>query len=192
MNNHMRKRRSTGSSHRRRLTLTAGSAWASFEVPAVEDYPPIHSRQLEHEAAVSGDDLGKALTNVLLSVATESSKPVLTAVCLTLGESPEAAAADGFRLGWEAIPIKLPGDGQLLIPSRAVSALEHSQDRLRVSFGEVSLLTQLVKGTFPNYRQLIPPGTACLHRGRRGDGPGSQAGESGGPGGKRHRPPGLG
>lgn len=173
----------------RTLTFQANynQAQASFVVIAVEDYPPIPSMEPEHEVAVDGDGLLRALTSVLPCVATESSRPVLTAVCLTLGENPEVAGADGFRLGWEKLPGRLPGEGQLLIPARAVGALAHlwrhaekppelsalegpatlarakrlvrleyRQDRLKVSFGEVALLTQLIQGTYPNYRQLIP------------------------------------
>ena len=137
---------------------------------------------------MDGDALVRALTAVLPCAAgKDDTRPVLATVCLTLGESPQAAAADGFRLAWEPIPVKLPGEGNLLIPTGAVRALAHlwkhapkppqlngvadparlamakrlvrleySPDRLRVSFGEVSLLTQLVKGTFPDYRNLIP------------------------------------
>jgi len=169
-------------------TLTAGRTRATLAALPVEDYPPIRDFTPEHEVAVDGDALVRALTAVLSSAAAvDDKRPVLQTVCLTLGESPEAAAADGFRLAWEPIPVKLPGEGNLLIPTGTVRALAHlwkhapkppqlngvadparlamakrlvrleySPDRLRVSFGEVSLLTQLVTGTFPNYRNLIP------------------------------------
>jgi DNA polymerase-3 subunit beta len=169
-------------------TLTAGRTQATLAALSVEDFPPIPNPTPEHEAAVDGDALVRALTAVLPCAAgKDDTRPVLKAICLTLGENPEAAAADGFRLAWEPIPVKLPGEGNLLIPTGAVRALAHlwkhapkppqlngvadparlamakrlvrlgySPDWLKVSFGEVSLLTQLVKGTFPNYRNLIP------------------------------------
>ena len=173
----------------KKATLTAGRTKATIGALPVEDFPPIRDFQPEHEAAVDGDALIRALTTVLPATASDDKRPVLNTVCLTLGESPEAAAADGYRLAWQAIPAKLPGEGNILIPTRAVIALEHlwrkapkppelegidnpaqlatakrlvrvaysqAQMRLKVSFGEVSLLAQLVQGKFPDYRQLIP------------------------------------
>jgi DNA polymerase-3 subunit beta len=172
----------------KKATLTAGRTQATLAALPVEDFPPIPDLKPEHEAAVDGDALVRALTSVLPAAAgKDDTRPVLQSVCLTLGESPEVAAADGFRLAWEPVPVKLPGKGSLLIPTGSVRALAHlwryapkppqlegvansaqlatarrlvrlgySKDLLGVSFGEVSLLTQLVKGTFPSYRQLIP------------------------------------
>jgi len=140
-------------------------------------------------AAVDGDALVRALTTVLPYAETDTNRPVLATVCVTPGETPEAAGADGFRLAWEPLLVKLPGDRNLLIPAGAVRALanlwrhapkppelegvatpaqiatakrlvrlEYTADLLRVSFGEVSLLTKLVQGTFPSYHQLVPQG----------------------------------
>lgn len=172
-------------------TITAGSTTLTLNALPGEDFPPIPDFTPEHEAAVDGDALVRALSAVLPYVAGEISRPVLAAVCLTLGDNPEAVAADGFRLVWRQAP-KLPGDGNLLLPSNAVAVMDHlwkhapkppdlegvtdvaqlsiakrlvrvqysqgpeGNGKLRVTFGEVSVLIQLVAGTFPNYHQLIP------------------------------------
>ncbi|MFH1141959.1 MAG: DNA polymerase III subunit beta, partial [Chloroflexota bacterium] len=178
-------------------TITAGSTTLTLNALPGEDFPPIPDFTPEHEAAVDGDALVKSLTAVLPYVAKEISRPTLAAVCLTLGENPEAVAADGFRLVWHPAP-KLAGEGNLLIPSGAVEVLEHlwkhapkppdltgvdnvaqlsiakrlvrveysqgpeGNGKLRVTFGEVSVLIQLVAGTFPNYHQLIPKHTPSV------------------------------
>src|SRR3989304_910458 len=80
----------------KKATLTAGRTQATLAAIPVEDYPPIRDFTPEHEAAVDGDALVRALTAVLPCPATEKDRPVLHSVCLTLGESPEAAAADGY------------------------------------------------------------------------------------------------
>jgi len=171
----------------KKATLTAGATRAVLAALPVADYPTIPELKPEHEAAVDGDALVRALAAVLPCAAVGDTRPVLNTVCLTLGDSPEAAGADGFRLGWQPLPFKLPGEGALLIPTHTVGALLHlwkkapkppelegmldparvatakrlvrlqySKDRLAVSFGQVSLITVLTQGTFPNYRQLIP------------------------------------
>ena len=174
----------------KRATITAGQTEASLATMPSLDYPPIPNPTPTHVAAVDGDALVRALATVLPYAAGKDDKrPVLETVCLTPGETPEAATADGFRLAWEPLLVKLPGEKNLLIPTGAVRALanlwrhapkppelegvatpaqiatakrlvrlEYTADVLRVSFGEVSLLTKLVQGTFPDYRQLIPQG----------------------------------
>ena len=173
----------------KKATLTADRTRATLAAMPMEDFPPIPDIKPEHEAAVDGDALVRALTAVLPAAAgKDDTRPVLQSICLTLGESPEAVAA-ASRLAWEPVPVRLPGEGSLLIPAGAVKALAHlwrkapkppqlegvtdpahlatarrlvrleySKELLSVSFGEVSLLTQLVKGKFPGYRQLIPQG----------------------------------
>ena len=110
----------------KKATLTAGRTRATLAALPVEDFPPTPDPKPEHEAAVGGDALVRALTAVLPCAAgKDDTRPVLQSICLTLGENPEAAAADGFRLAWEPIPVKLPGEGSLLIPAGAVRALAH-------------------------------------------------------------------
>ncbi len=174
----------------KKATITAGQTEASLATMPSLDYPPIPGLTPTHVAAVDGDALVRALTTVLpYAAGKDDTRPVLQAVCVTPGETPEVATADGFRLAWEPLLVKLPGDRNLLIPAGAVRALanlwrhapkppqlegvatpaqiatakrlvrlEYTADLLRVSFGEVSLLTKLVQGTFPDYRQLIPQG----------------------------------
>ena len=174
--------------------LSAGRSRATLGIKAAQDYPPIPNPEPEHVAAVDGDALVWALTAVqYCCAAKDDTRPVLQTVCLTLGENPEAAAADGFRLAWEPLHSRLPGEGNLLIPSGAVHVLDYlwrhapkppsvegaslvdiarakrlvrlayTKRTLRVDFGEVSLITTLTAGTFPNYHQLIPaPGSSAV------------------------------
>ncbi len=101
----------------KKATLIAGRTRATLAALPLEDFPPIPDLRPEHEAAVDGDALVRALTAVLPAAARkDDTRPVLQSVCLTLGESPEAAAADGFRLAWEPIPVKLPGEGSFSSP----------------------------------------------------------------------------
>ncbi len=69
----------------------------------------------------------------------------------------ESAKITENELRW-ALPEGLEVPPARLATARRLVRLGYSHDLLRVSFGEVSLLTQLVKGAFPDYRQLIPQG----------------------------------
>ncbi|MBI4294667.1 MAG: DNA polymerase III subunit beta [Chloroflexi bacterium] len=105
-------------------TIAAGQTQVSLTALPAADFPPVADFTPAHDTAVDGDALVRALSGVLPYVAKDSSRPVLTAVCLTLGDRPEVCGADGFRLAWQPAP-KLPGEGNLLVPARAVTVLEH-------------------------------------------------------------------
>lgn len=160
---------------------------ATFDVPDPDDFPPFPHFEPEHEGVMDGDALVAALTELVHYTAGEETRPVLTAVCIELGDSPQAVAGDGFRLVWEPLPGKLPGESNLLFPRTSVKPLVHLWKHggkqldftgargisdiivarrlmrlgwkgrlLSLNFGQVTMITQLVDGTFPNYKQLIP------------------------------------
>lgn len=139
----------------------------------------------DSEGVLNGDALVRALVALAPYAATESARPVLAGICLTTGDEVEAAAADGFRLAWQAIPGRLSGPS-MIIPHKGVDILEHLWKRaaapelssardlaslavaprlirltwgemnLRLSFDAVTLIVHLIGGSFPDYHQLIP------------------------------------
>jgi DNA polymerase-3 subunit beta len=93
------------------VSIAVDGMEGQFKAPGPKDFPPVPFTgpdQAEHQGVLDGDALVRAVATVLPSAATEETRPVLTGVCLTLGDEVEAAAADGFRLAWEKIPGRLP------------------------------------------------------------------------------------
>jgi DNA polymerase-3 subunit beta len=68
-------------------------------------------------------------------------------------------AVDTFRRLWAASPKPPspsgPGLANLAVARRLV-AFAHDGGRLRLQWGDVTLLCALIQGSFPNFRQLIP------------------------------------
>ena len=77
---------------------------------------------------VDGDALVNYLKEVVGYASKEVARPVLTGVCFTLGDQLEVAAADGNRLAWRTLPIRLPAVEEqaprVVIPAQAFRALE--------------------------------------------------------------------
>ena len=109
------------------VTLTAGGTRATLYGTDAADFPPLPTVPGEGEP-VDGDRLLKALVEAVPYTAINESRPVLRAVCVTLGDVIEVAGADGFRLAWQETPLKLTGAGsglkQLLVPRETVLALD--------------------------------------------------------------------
>lgn len=158
---------------------------ATYDTMAPEDYPPVPEVD-GGSAAVDGDPLVKALSSALPYCCTDDTRPMLTGVALFLGETTEVAAADGFRMAFQTLPLSFPVEETVIIPAKAVSVLASlwkelppaapmqggslvrqitarrqldlalGNGRLAARFGRVTLVVNLIQGTFPNYKQLIP------------------------------------
>lgn len=117
--------------------------------------------------------LKEMIAQVAFAAADDDSRPVFTGVFVQVqNEKLTFAAADAFRLAARVAP--LPGDSVLrndiLIPARTLTELARilpsegavqmivTPNRSQVLFHteNVDLLSRLIEGTFPNYRQIIP------------------------------------
>jgi len=139
-----------------------------------KEFPPIPRVTDGINAKVEVDSLRQSITQVVLAVATEESRPVLTGVDAQFeGDLLTLAAADGFRLAVHTLPLASPvaEKTEVIIPGRTLSELNRlladeedaveitvnaSRSQVLFRLKNTELMSQLVQGTFPQYRQLIP------------------------------------
>ncbi len=139
-----------------------------------EDFPPIPKIGDGMISQIEPEALRLAISQVVFATASEDTRPVLTGVCAAFeGDTLTLAAADGFRLAVHKAPLAMPIEEsvEIIIPGRALSELSRlladqkepvdiainpnkSQVLFRLKDGEI--VSQLIQGTFPNYKQLIP------------------------------------
>lgn len=117
--------------------------------------------------------LKEMIAEVAFAAADDESRPVFTGVLVQVNdEKITFAAADAFRLAVRIAP--LPGDetahGDILIPARTLNELARilpsegavqmivTPNRSQVLFHteHIDLVSRLIEGTFPNFRQIIP------------------------------------
>ena len=148
-----------------------------------EDFPPI-PQVGDHEIyKIEPEALRLAINQVVFATASEDTRPVLTGVCAEIeNDTLTLAAADGFRLAVHKAPLASPAQesAEVIIPGRSLMELSRllpdqeeiveiainpnkSQVLFRLndvaigdSKGRVEMVSQLLQGTFPNYRQLMP------------------------------------
>lgn len=111
------------------LAIVADGAKISLATRNVEEYPPhAEMTEVELDATVDGDAFVAALAAVAPYAATDDARPVLTTICLTLGERSEVAAADGYRLAFMPLPFAIPHGyperTQRLIPRHTAVLIE--------------------------------------------------------------------
>lgn len=140
----------------------------AYEFPIL----PVHDETPGVELNVA--DLREMINQVAFAAATDDARPILTGVNVQLvGSEVTFAAADGFRLSVRTANLSTPVAEPIsaIIPAKALAELGRMlndedttvtmalpSDGQRVLFWlkDAQLVAQLLPGTFPDYRQLIP------------------------------------
>lgn len=136
-----------------------------------DDFPTIPSLEKEREFEIDAKDLLKGFRAVWYSAAVSSMKPELSSVCI-YGEDDAVVfvATDSFRLAEKHIKTKKAKDvGTILIPFKNVveiiKVFEDTDGSVKVSlnknqitfaFDGIYLISRIVEGAFPDYKQIIP------------------------------------
>lgn len=115
--------------------------------------------------------LAEALRQVVRAASSDDARPILTGVLMTAeADGLRLVATDSYRLALRDLAgASVLREGQsVLVPSKALSELQRllsSTGSVTLRLGEhdatfevgpVRLVTRLIEGDFPNYRQLIP------------------------------------
>jgi DNA polymerase-3 subunit beta len=159
-------------------TKTLHVASASYEANIkgidAEEFPPIPTVPEKPTTQITQSTLKRMVNEVAFVAATDDSRPVLTGVLTRLeGEELSFVAADPYRLGIRRGQLLQRVDPpiEVIIPARSLFELARivgddespvdlavTQNRSQVIFhaGDVDLVTRLIEGQFPNYRQVIP------------------------------------
>jgi len=127
----------------------------------------------EPAVVIDASLLKEMIAQVAFAAADEDSRPVFTGVLVQVNnEKITFVAADSFRLAARVSP--LPGDStsrsDIIVPAKTLSELARilpseglvemivTPNRSQVLFHteNIDLLSRLIEGTFPNYKQIIP------------------------------------
>ena len=139
-----------------------------------EEFPPIPTVDEGSTIKVDPQTLRETIAYVAFAAATEDSRPVLTGIKAEIEDDRFTfAAADGFRLaiyeGTLSEPMAEPME--FIIPARAMQEVGRliGSDNSEVEFtvtssgthalfkmGTIEIVSQLMPGSFPNFRSLIP------------------------------------
>jgi len=167
------------------FNISTSNNSASFNTMPSDDFPSIPSvdKKKEPFIQINSADLVMAINRVAFAAATDDIKPVLTGVKVEIEEDEiSLIATDGLRLSKQVIKTsKNDKTKSFLVPVRALTELSHIinemggeedkisvyiiEDKNQVMFrvGDIDLVSRLIDGEFPEYKQIIPTGykTKC-------------------------------
>jgi DNA polymerase-3 subunit beta len=156
------------------VNIKGGRSNTNIKGMDASEFPLIPSAEGgEPPITLDAATLKEMINEVAFAAAVDESRPVFTGVLVQVGnEKITFAAADAFRLAVRVAP--LPGDTEtrsdILIPAKTLTELGRilpaegpvqmivTPNRAQVLFHteQIDLVSRLIEGTFPNFRQIIP------------------------------------
>jgi len=163
------------------------SGTATFRIMGIpsEEFPPLPSFADKHSFVLQQDDLSKMLRSVSYAQSTDEARYIMNGVFFSFAENKlTLAATDGRRLAVMSKEMSVSDEnaGSIILPAKTateVSRLLGQGDTVRIAFNDrqvafevassddtegcmvdsIYLVSKVVEGNYPNYRQVIPKET---------------------------------
>ena len=157
-------------------SIRSGSSYFKIHGLAAEEFPPLPKFKDDKKVGLQQETVRAMLKKTSFAVSTDESRYVLNGIFVSLKDGKMTlVATDGRRLALvdEEVEISEKSAGEFIVPAKAINELNRLlQDKgeVELKFGEnqasfalkddkgfsVLLITKLIEGNYPNYRQVIP------------------------------------
>jgi DNA polymerase-3 subunit beta len=157
-------------------SIRSGSSYFKIHGLSAEEFPPLAKFKDDKKVGLQQETVRTMLKKTSFAVSTDESRYVLNGIYISLKDGKMTlVATDGRRLALvdEEVEISEKSAGEFIVPAKAIHELNRLlQDKgeVELKFGEnqasfalkddkgfsVLLITKLIEGNYPNYRQVIP------------------------------------
>lgn len=157
-------------------SIRAGSSFYRINGLGAEEFPPLPSFQQNKRITLSQERLRGMLKKTSFAISTDETRYVLNGILMSLKEQKiTLVATDGRRLALvdEDIDVPPESQGEFIIPTKAVNELNRllqMQGEVEIQYSDnqasfslkdekglpILIISKLVEGNYPNYRQVIP------------------------------------
>jgi DNA polymerase III subunit beta len=153
------------------VNVKCGSSdYTILGLPA-EDFPMLPEVKDDISFRIERAVLREAIRKTIFAVSTEEARPQLTGILLLLGDnSVRMVSTDTHRLSLQdSAIVSSQGETQAIVPHRAMSELSRllsdeegevtvniSSSQILFKLGDMSLVSRLIEGQFPNFERVIP------------------------------------
>jgi len=145
-----------------------------------DEFPALPKIKEGKNFTVDADVFYSMIKQTIFAVSNSEEKYVLTGVLIEIGKSNVSGdnsnlrmvATDGYRLAKRGEKVELEGTGtaSVIVPARALNELARSlegkkggelkitvaSDQIVFRYEEIYLVSRLIQGQFPDYKQVIP------------------------------------
>lgn len=154
------------------LNVDADNYHTKIKGLSAEDFPLIPQVQEESFAKLDSGELRDALSETSWAVAINETQPEISGLFMGFeGTSLRIATTDRYRLAERIITLKEPVSEtkEVIIPSRTINELYKilgsglneveiyfSESQVLFKFDETEIISRLIDGQYPDYRQIVP------------------------------------
>ncbi|CAI8279119.1 MAG: DNA polymerase III subunit beta [Puniceicoccaceae bacterium MED-G32] len=183
--------------------ITSGGSIFKVMGIGTDEFPPLPSFENQHVFKLEQNDLANMLKSVSFAQSSDENRYILNGVYFNFSdENLTLVATDGRRLALTSYELEADSSdtGSLILPAKTVSEIERlvgKGESVKIAFNDrqvafeiaiedeegnsglidhIYLVSKIVEGNFPNYRQVIPKETEhrikierelfleCVHR----------------------------
>ncbi len=159
-------------------TLKLITKTSKNEIKGVEskDFPLIPQIKKETFLKVKGNELSKAIEQVIPSIAISNMRPDLAGIYILKKKGEiKIVATDGFRLSEKTLKqkinnsIKTKNGNSIIIPGKTATEIVHifnqeekevsllmEENQISIKSDNVYLVSRIIDGNYPDYTQIIP------------------------------------
>ena len=157
-------------------SVRSGASFYKINGLAAEEFPPLPKFKEDKKITVSQEKVRGMMKKTSFSISTDESRYVLNGIFISLKDHKMTmVATDGRRLALvdEEVEVSEKSQGEFIVPSKAVAELnrllnDKGMVELRYTDNQASftlkdekdsailIITKLIEGNYPNYRQVIP------------------------------------
>lgn len=151
--------------------VTAGQSRFKLVGLASEDYPQLAEPEGDLSYEVEQGIFREMLKKTAYAASTDETRYVLNGVLMSFSDGKlTTVATDGRRLALVENELEFSEDTDFILPSKAVTELLHvlkdgaqtvriypRKNQVVFDLGDVVMASKLIEGTYPNFRQVIPP-----------------------------------
>ncbi len=160
-------------------SIRAGASFYKILGLSADEYPPIQKFKESKKIVLPQEKLKGMLKKTSFAISSDESRYVLNGIFISLKEHKMTmVATDGRRLALvdEEVDIPESSQSEFIVPTKAVNELNRlltdkgdveikfTENQLALTLtnekgGSVLVISKLVEGNYPNYRQVIPSET---------------------------------
>src|SRR5271156_302117 len=157
-------------------TISCGSSFYKINGLNPEEFPPLPKFKDDKKVTLQQETVKSMMRKTSFAVSTDESRYVLNGIFISLKDNKMTmVATDGRRLALvdEEADISEKSSGEFIVPAKAVTELNRllqEKGDVEIKFGEnqasftlkddkgffILVITKLIEGNYPNYRQVIP------------------------------------
>ena len=152
-------------------SIRSGSSYFKILGLPEEEFPPLARFENAKEFLIAQKDLKDALRKTSYAISTDETRYVLNGILFSFKDNKlTSVATDGRRLALVDLELEFPRSQEIdvIIPTKAVVELQRlvkEEGEVKLSIGEnqiafelndALLVSKLIEGNYPNYRQVIP------------------------------------